>query len=476
MSEPRQLAAAPNFRALFEEQQRLYRERPFPSLAERLQRLERLERAIRARRGEIARALRADFGKSADETELTETIFTLGELRHARARLAKWMKPRSVRTPAVVWGSRSEIRPEPRGVVLIMAPFNYPFQLAMVPLSAALAAGNRAIVRVSEKAPHARAVVAAIVAEAFAPQEVATVGGEIDAAQALLALPFDHIFFTGSTAVGKIVMAAAARHLASVTLELGGKSPALVCEDADPSLAAARIAWGKCLNAGQTCIAPDYALVHESQADAFVRLLGTRFAKMYGASDAARARTPDFCRLIDDGAFARVAGLIDASVAAGARIAFGGERDATQRYLAPTVVTHVDWHMPLMAQEIFGPVLPVVTYRSLDAALAQIARRPKPLALYVFANSRATIETVLRATSAGSTLVNDTLLQWTNHHLPMGGIGPSGQGGYHGVHGFRAFSHERAIMRQTRLSAAPLLAPPFGGVSRALTKALERLT
>ena len=438
-------------------------------------RLARLERAIRARRDEIAGALHADFGKSACETELTETIVTLGELRHARAKLATWLTPRSVRTPAVVWGSRSEIRYEPRGVVLIMAPFNYPFQLAMVPLIAALAAGNRAIVRISEKAPHTRAVVAAIIAEAFVPEEVASAGGGIDAAQALLALPFDHIFFTGSTAVGKIVMAAAARHLASVTLELGGKSPALVCEDADLSLAAARIAWGKCLNAGQTCIAPDYALVHESHADAFARSVCARFVKMYGASDGARARTPDFCRLIDDGAFARITGLIDASVAAGARIAFGGQRDATQRYLAPTLVTHVDWQMPLMAEEIFGPVLPVVTYRSLDAALAEIARRPKPLACYIFTKSQATAETVLRATSAGSTLVNDTLLQWGNHHLPMGGIGASGQGGYHGVHGFRACSHERAIMRQTRVSAAPLLAPPFGALTRVMLKLLDVL-
>jgi len=468
-------ATAADFSLLFEEQRRCYRDEPYPSLTARKAKLQRLERAILGRRSAIADALYADLRKSAPETEFSETILTLGELRFARRKLAAWMKPVAVRTPAIVWGSKSEVRYEPRGVVLVMVPFNYPFQLALVPLISAVAAGNRAIVRISERAPHTRAVVAAIVAEAFSPDDVATVGGEIDAAQALLRLPFDHIFFTGSTAVGKIVLAAAAQHLASVTLELGGKSPALVCEGADVPHAAARIAWGKCFNGGQTCIAPDYALVQEAQVPAFVAQLAASVAKMYGRDPAARERTPDLCRLVDDVAFERIASLLDRAVAAGARVVLGGERNRAERYIAPTVLTGVDWEMPIMQEEIFGPVLPVVAYRSLDEALARIAERPKPLALHIFSNDERMTRDVLLRTSAGSTLVNDTLVQWANHHLPMGGAGASGQGSYHGWGGFKALSHERAVMRQTKLSAAPLLAPPFNTTSRRLLKLLDKL-
>ena len=261
---------ANEFVPLFEEQRRRHLADPYPTLAERIKRLDALERAILAHRGDVATAIAADFGKSKDETEFSEIVLTLAELRLARRNLARWAKPRRVATPLVVAPATSERRFEPRGVVLVMGPFNYPFQLAIVPLVAALAAGNRAIVRLSEKVPNTRAVVATILAEAFAPTEVACVGGEIAAAQALLDLPFDHFFFTGSSAVGKIVMGAAARHLASVTLELGGKSPAIVHADADVDVAASRIAFGKYANAGQTCIAPDYALVHETVARAFV--------------------------------------------------------------------------------------------------------------------------------------------------------------------------------------------------------------
>ena len=466
---------ANEFVPLFEEQRRRHLADPYPTLAERIKRLDALERAILAHRGDVATAIAADFGKSKDETEFSEIVLTLAELRLARRNLARWAKPRRVATPLVVAPATSERRFEPRGVVLVMGPFNYPFQLAIVPLVAALAAGNRAIVRLSEKVPNTRAVVATILAEAFAPTEVACVGGEIAAAQALLDLPFDHFFFTGSSAVGKIVMGAAARHLASVTLELGGKSPAIVHADADVDVAASRIAFGKYANAGQTCIAPDYALVHETVARAFVARAGDAIARMYGRDPQARKATPDFCRLIDDAAFARVTGLVEASLAAGARIAFGGSSDARERYVEPTILTNVTWDMPIMREEIFGPVLPVVTFASLDDALARIRARPKPLALYTFGATDAANERVLEQTTSGSALVNDTLLQWVNYNLPMGGVGASGQGGYHGFDGFKAFSHERAVMRQSKFTLAPLLAPPFGTVFRVALKAIERL-
>ncbi len=396
-----------DFTHVFEEQRRRYRAAPYPMLEERKQKLDRLERALRKKRAELKIALKTDFGKSFDESEFTEIIVTLAELKQARLKLATWMKPAAVATPLSLFGSKAEIRYEPKGVALILSPSNYPVFLTLVPLIAALAAGNRVIVRPSEKAPATRDVIAAIIAEAFVPHDVACIGGDVDTAEALLTLPFDHIFFTGSTRVGKIVMRAAAEHLSSVTLELGGKSPAIVEADADIALAASRIAWGKFMNGGQTCIAPDYVLVHESVERAFIDKTSQSIAKMYGATDLARATTPDFCRMIDDLHFARIDGLLGASVRAGAIVEIGGQSDATQRYIAPTVLSHVDFEAPIMQDEIFGPVLPVVSYASLDEALARINSRPKPLALYAFTKSSPTVERILGGTSAGGTLIND---------------------------------------------------------------------
>jgi aldehyde dehydrogenase (NAD+) len=347
--------------------------------------------------------------------------------------------------------------------------------LTLAPLVAAIAAGCRAIVRPSEKAPATRDVMAHIVAEAFEVHEVALVGGEVDVAQKLLQLPFDHFFFTGGTAVGKIVMKAAAEHLASVTLELGGKSPCIVDESADLAWAAKRIAFGKFYNGGQTCVAPDYVLVHEKVERAFLEKLAAAIAKMYGGDDAARKATPDFARIIDDGHFRRVAALLDETVRAGATVAVGGATDAAQRYIAPTVLSNVTFDAPIMREEIFGPVLPVISYRSLDDALVQINARPKPLALYVFSTKSALSDRVIDATSAGGTLVNDTVLHFAHPNLPVGGVGESGIGNYHGHFGFKAFSHERAVMRQTKSTLAPMLAPPYSRTTRAILALLERL-
>lgn len=461
--------------SVFEEQRRRYRAAPNPSIARRREQLDKLERAIRNHRDALKAALEADFRKSADESEFTELVVTLAELKFARAQLATWAKPHKVGTPPMVFGSRAEIRYEPKGVVLILSPWNYPVYLTMAPLIAAIAAGNRAIVRPSEKAPATRDVMASIVAEAFVPHDVACVRGEVETATALLALPFDHIFFTGSTRVGKIVMRAAAEHLASVTLELGGKSPCIVTEDAQIERAASRVAWGKFMNGGQTCVAPDYVLVHASVERAFLERTASSVAKMYGATDDAREATPDFCRMIDDGHFARIAGMLAETVAGGAKVEVGGRTDPAQRYIAPTVLSSVGFDAPIMREEIFGPVLPVIAYTSLDDALAQINARPKPLALYAFATNDAVVEKILGGTSAGGTLVNDTILHLANHNLPFGGVGESGVGSYHGFFGFKAFSHERAVMRQTNASLAPLLAPPYNVKTRAMMALLEKL-
>ena len=461
--------------AIFQEQRRRYLAAPYPLYGERMLNLEKLEVAIENRREDLKSALYADFRKPGAETEFTEYLATMAELRFARHRLRRWMRPQRVGTPLSLLGSFSELRSEPKGVVLILAPWNYPFYLTMSPLIAAIAAGNRCMVRPSEKAPATRDVIAAILSEAFSKGEVAAIGGEVETAEMLLKLPFDHMFFTGSTRIGKVVMRAAAEHLSGVTLELGGKSPAIVDESADVARAASRIAWGKFVNAGQTCVAPDYVLVHESVEREFIDSSVEHIARMYGATEEDRLRTPDFARMIDGGHFARIGALLEATVRGGAQVEIGGKAVADERYISPTILSKVTFDSPIMSEEIFGPVLPVISYRSLDDVLAQINLRPKPLALYAFSRKRSVVERVLRGTSAGGTLVNDTLLHLANPYLPFGGIGESGVGNYHGIYGFRTFSHERAVMRQTRASLAPLLAPPYGKTARIMLRVMDLL-
>jgi len=460
--------------AAFERLRGAAQREPVWTAAQRRSRLTALERAIQRRRAAIREAIWNDFRKPALEVDATETVLTLAELRHARKHLATWMAAERVPTPATLLGASSEIRREPKGVVLILAPWNYPLQLALAPLVAAIAAGNRALVRPSEKTPHTRAVIAAILTEAFSPDEVAVAGGEADVAAYLTTLPFDHVFFTGSTAVGRLVMRAAATTLAGVTLELGGKSPAILAPDADTVGAATKIAWGKGVNGGQTCIAPDYVLAPRARVAALAEALAERFAAMYGATPERRAATNDFCRLIDDAAFVRITGLLDDSVAQGATIAFGGGRDRGTRYLEPTVVTGIDFDAPLMREEIFGPVLPIVAYDDLDAALARVRSLPKPLALYAFGSGRAALERIL-AVPAGGTTVNDTLLHFVSPNVPFGGTGASGMGAYHGLSGFRELSHEKAVVRMGPFSTISALYPPFGAKGRAAVAFMERI-
>ncbi|MDR3683018.1 MAG: aldehyde dehydrogenase family protein [Geothrix sp.] len=434
------------------------------SADQRKAKLRALLDALMAHRAEAQAALAADFRKSPEEVDLTELYPVISEIKDALRHLPRWMRPRKVPTPMGLFGSSSTIVHEPKGVVLIISPWNYPIYLSLGPLVSALAAGNCAVLKPSEFTPHTTAFLQKLLTGLFPEEEVALVEGDAEAAQALLALPFDHIFFTGSPAVGKVVMKAAAEHLTSVTLELGGKSPVLVDADANLPEAARKIAWGKGLNAGQTCVAPDYVLVHERVHDALVEELKGAFTHFYGADAAARQASPDLARIINDRHHGRLLRLLRES--RGLAV-FGGEADAVTNYLSPTLLTEVDPASPVMQEEIFGPLLPILKVKDLDEAVAFVNARPKPLALYVFSASRRRAEDLVARTTAGGGCINDTILHFAHTGLPTGGVNTSGFGKAHGVHGFEAFSNARGILRQrTRFSAIQLMYPPYTGFVR----------
>jgi aldehyde dehydrogenase (NAD+) len=445
--------------------------------ADRSAKLARLKAAIAAHREDLYAAMWGDFRKSRAEVEITEIAPTILDLDHTRSHLARWMRPKRAKAGLLLAGTTSEVRYRPRGVVLIMAPWNYPAGLVLTPLVAAVAAGNCAVVRPSEKVPRTAGVLARIIGDAFEEREVAClVEPGIELAEALLGFEFDHVFFTGSTRVGRKVMAAAAGHLASVTLELGGKSPLVVDATADVAAAAERAAWGKFVNAGQTCIAPDYALVDERVLPEFVEHVRRAVVRFYGATEDDRKKSPDFPRLIDDAAFWRVAGLLDDAVAGGAQAAMGGRVDPADRYIAPTILTGVEPSSRIMTEEIFGPLLPVVAFRTLDEAIDRINAGPTPLALYVFSRSDDHVARVLGSTASGGATVNDVLVHFGNPELPFGGLRESGIGSYHGWYGFRTFSHEQAVLRRGRLALTKMLYPPYGRRVSALLRVFRRLT
>ena len=437
--------------------------------------LRKLRDAILARESRIRDALAKDFRKAPAETEITEVVPVLTEIKEAIAHLSDWMRPHKVPTPMSLFGTRSHIYYEPKGVVLIIGPWNYPFQLVIAPLIAAVAAGNCAIIKPSELTPATSALLVEICGAVFSEDEVAVVEGDHVVAQQLLALPFDHFFFTGSTRVGRIVAEAAARHLASSTLELGGKSPAIVDDTADLGDTARRLAWGKFVNAGQTCIAPDYILVDERRRDALVDALRGSIEALYGATEDARRASMDFCRIINARNYDRLKKLLDDSVTGGAQVAFGGATDASERYIAPTILTDVRPDSAIMGEEIFGPILPVLTYKSFDEVAPFITARDKPLALYVFSENEDRVDAVLANTTAGGTCVNNTVIHFANHHLPFGGVGASGSGNYHGFWGFKAFSHERAVLRQGRVDMLKQIYPPYDGKVARVVGLLRKL-
>lgn len=424
-------------------------------LAERRAALDRLADAVRRNERAIVAALQADLGRPEAETILTDYLPVLQEIAHSRRSLRRWMRPRGVWPTLITFGASARIEPQPRGTCLIIAPWNFPFQLALGPLVSCLAAGNAAILKPSEMTPATSALVARIIAETFPPELVAVVEGDKAVADELLSLPFDHIFFTGSPAVGRIVMVAAARHLASVTLELGGKSPVIVGPDADLKQAADWITFGKFVNAGQTCIAPDHLYVHASVKDAFLSALRARIARAYGTGEA----SPHLARIVSPAHAARLAALVSDALDKGATAIVAGGQSG--QAIGPHLIEGTTPEMRLSREEIFGPILPVLTYDAIDSVIDRINAQDKPLALYVFDRNRARVEEITRRTTSGAVGINLTLLHYTHLNLPFGGVNSSGIGAAHGEAGFRAFSHERAVMRN-RFLLLPLVFAPYG--------------
>ena len=450
---------------LFETQCRLVPERRLSfDPAARKEALEALRRAILAHEDQIINALARDFGKPEAEVILTEILPVLSEIRLAQRRLRSWARDRRVGMTLATFGTSARIRREPRGVCLIIAPWNYPLNLALGPLVSCLAAGNSAIVKPSELTPATSAVIAKIIASAFDPDLVAVVEGGVETSTALLELPFDHIFFTGSPEVGRIVMTAAAKHLSTVTLELGGKSPVIVGPGADLAKAADWIAFGKLTNAGQTCIAPDHLFVHDEVREAFLPLLRARMARVLEGGPVAGIVSPRHA--------ARLESLLREAEDGGARVIRDGG-GAGERF-APALVSAITPQMRLDQEEIFGPILPVIPFRDLASVLARINARPKPLALYVFEKDREFIDQVIGSTSSGGVGVNLTVLHYSHEGLPFGGVNHSGHGAAHGEWGFLAFSHQRAIL-QNRFSPLRMIFPPWTGQKLRLIRFAKRL-
>ncbi|MCB1323902.1 MAG: aldehyde dehydrogenase family protein [Leptospiraceae bacterium] len=465
---------AAEIRRIFELQKNATRRMRLTTAADRIRRLRALRDAIEARTPELYEAMQADFRKSAREVDLTEILPAISEINDAIKHLKRWMAPRKVGTPLPLFGASSEVVYEPRGVVLIISPWNYPFHLAAVPLVAALAAGNTVIMKPSEFTPRTSGFIRQIVADVFPEDEAAVVEGDHTVSQELTALPFDHIFFTGSTAVGKIIMAAASKHLSTVTLELGGKSPAVVREDADMDLTATRILWGKGVNAGQTCVAPDYLLVPADRRQEFIDHFSKKLSDFYGPTPEARRQSPDLCRIVNARHFQRLQDLLNDALKRGARVAAGGNTDASENYIEPTLLVDVPLDAKIMQEEIFGPVLPVLSYGNINEALDLINSRDKPLALYVFSTNRDEADYVIQHTSAGGTVINDVMVHLANPSLPFGGVNHSGHGNYHGEFGFRALSHERAVLRQPKRSAISLMYPPYTNFVRTMARLTKR--
>jgi aldehyde dehydrogenase (NAD+) len=430
---------APSVPDLVQQQRLFFATGQTKSLEFRIEQFKRLKQAVIDRQDAILQAAQADLGRPAFEAYFE--IATLGEINLALKQLKHWVKPRRVATSIDQFPASAWVQPEPLGIVLIIGPWNYPFQLMISPLVGAIAAGNCAVLKPSEHAPHTSKVVAELIQSTFDPNYVAIVEGNASVSQQLLAEQFDHIFFTGGKTIGRIVMQAAAKHLTPVTLELGGKCPCIVDADVRLDYAAKRIIWGKFVNTGQTCIAPDYVLVDRRIKSALLEQMKQWIERFYGADP---ATSPDYGRIINTHHFNRLTAFLEE----GTTIA-GGQFDPETRYIAPTILDEVNWEDAVMQDEIFGPILPVITYDDLDQAIAQINARPKPLALYVFSNNEQTQTNVLQSTSSGGACVNDTIMQAAVWGLPFGGVGESGIGSYHGKASFDTFSHAKSVLKRS---------------------------
>jgi coniferyl-aldehyde dehydrogenase len=447
----------------FERMKAAYRASPVPKYDERMDRLGRLAQTVKERQDEITAAVSADYGnRSTRETKIAEVLMLLDGIKYLRKHLKEWMRPEGRHVSMTYKPARAEVHFQPCGVVGVISPWNYPFQLALAPTAAALAAGNRVLIKPSEYTPASSELLKRLCTEVFDDTVVSVILGGPEVGDAFSHLPFDHLVYTGSTHVGRLVMRAAAENLVPVTLELGGKSPAIVHEDYPIGKAAARIAWGKWSNGGQTCIAPDYLLVPEHKVEEFVAALTAAATRSYPTLK----DNPDYTCIINERHFKRISALVDDAVAKGAhKVEINPAREklgVEGRKFAPTLLTRVNDGMSVMQEEIFGPVLPILTYKTIDDAIAYVNDHPHPLALYYFDSERHRVEHVLERTVSGGASVNETLLHFGIDDMPFGGVGPSGMGAYHGREGFETFSHKKSVLYQARWNASGLLAPPYG--------------
>ena len=438
---------------------------------ERIAKIRRLRNAVIAHTEDWYQAAYLDFKKPQGEVDLAEILPVCMEANDAIRNLKKWMKPTHVWPTLLTLGMRSHVQHTPRGRCLIIGPFNYPVNLTLGPLVSAIAAGNTAILKPSELTPHLSGLICKVVREVFTEDEVAIFEGEADVSQALLALPFDHVFFTGSPTIGKYVMGAAAKNLTSVTLELGGKSPTIIDETANLKLAATNVMWAKFANAGQTCIAPDYVFVHENVKDAWLACCREQLIKAYGTTLDAQKSSPHLAHIVNGRHTARIKALLDDAQAQGARTITGGGSSEGECFIQPTLLDQVSPTSRIMEEEIFGPLLPVLGYNNLDEVIAHINEGPKPLALYIYSRNNAHIDKVLTQTVSGGACVNHALVQFLQGNLPFGGINNSGIGNAHGHYGFKAFSHERGVVRTQFSFVATLFSA--GEIPRMIRQAIK---
>jgi aldehyde dehydrogenase (NAD+) len=434
---------------------------------QRIEKLKKFKSQVEKYSQDLRDAMFKDFRKSPQEVDLTEIMPVISEIKDAILHLKSWMRPVRVGTPLTLFPSSSQIIYEPKGLILIISPWNYPFHLIGTPLVAAIAAGNCTIIKPSNNTKHTAAVTKKMLAEIFDENEVYVSESDRDTATALLEKPFDHIFFTGSTSVGITIMEAAAKNLTSVTLELGGKSPVIIDESVDMDDTTAKVVWGKVLNGGQTCVGVDYVLVHESKYVEFIESCKAQVKKFYGQSAEDWHTTPDFCRIINDKNFERLQETVKSSIKQGAKLELGGEFKKEERYISPTILSNVTLESPVMMEEIFGPILPVMSYKTLDEAIAIVQGKNKPLSLYIFSDNNETIEKILKNTSSGGVVINGVVAHLGNPELPFGGVNHSGIGNYHGHFGFKAFSHERAVLKVSKLTLLRMLFPPYTKTTKA---------
>lgn len=457
------------------QQQAAYRQQPMPSAAERIDRLDRLMKMSEDATEQLVSAISADFGhRSRHETLLAELSMSQAAIRNAKRHLKSWMKARRVSTPLAYQPSSNMLIRQPLGVIGVVAPWNYPYQLSIGPTICAIAAGNRVMIKPSELTPQFSLLLQQLIAQYFSPDEITVIVGDAEVAQQFVSLPFDHLVFTGSTAVGRKVAEAAARNLTPVTLELGGKSPAILDPTANIELIMPRLAFAKLINAGQTCIAPDYLMVPTGQSQNVLAALKQAAKTLYPTT----ASNPDYTSIINTRHYQRLQHLLTDAAQQGASVhtLTGEPSDSSSRKIPPTVVLGVTPDMQIMQDEIFGPILPIIEYRDLDEAIAYINARERPLALYWFGQDSARQQRVLTETISGGVTINDCVWHFAQESQPFGGVGASGQGAYHGEHGFRTFSKEKPVFSQSRLSAIKLLYPPYGAMFARMLALLRIIT